>query len=474
MSPRPLRAVRRPAACFLTSGLLVAGTPLLPALVAPVVVPPAAAQPAPGADPIGPDLPTEQRSECAVSHFSGADVTREAPSQFMLDLPRVHTLATGVGQKVAVIDTGVTPNPRLPRVVDGGDYVSDGDGLHDCDGHGTLVAGLIAAAPDEEDAFVGVAPAAEIISIRQASMAFGPEDRNARQTSPGVGHGYGNVSTLARAVVRAVDLGATVINISQVACGPSQDSLDDGGLEQAVRLAAERDIVVVVAAGNLQNEGPCNQQNPLGNPADPQAGTTDLVRTWVTPARFDDHTLAVAAVSPQGTPAPFSLAGPWVGVAAPGTDIVSLSTSSEEPLTDRLETQSGLSPHIGTSYSTAYVAGLAALLREQHPEWSAAQVIAQIKRTAHGPQSGPDPAIGAGVIDPYAALTEQTGPAVAVNNEAFVPPAPPPGPNPLPRQIAIVGGGILVAALLVGAAISAAVRREPKAVVTADGTDDSY
>lgn len=466
-SPRARRSLRYRSATFLvTVSVLIAVTPQTQAQPAP--------PPPPSAEPIGPDIPTEQRSQCAVPQWSGGSRDTPPAPQVMLDLPQVHRLATGAGQKVAVIDTGVEPNPRLDGLTPGGDYVSDGDGLRDCDGHGTMVAGLIAANPSPSDAFVGVAPDAEIISIRQASMAYGPKDRNARERSPRVSHGYGNISTLARAVVRAVDLGATVINISQVACGSSVEELDDAALQGALQLAADRDVVVVVASGNLQGNGPCESQNPRSNPANPDAGTADSVVTYVSPARFTQYALAVSAVSPLGDAVPFSLSGPWVGVAAPGTDIVSLSTIPGQELTDRQETQSGLTAYIGTSFSTAYVAGLAALLREQHPQWSAEQVIAQIKRTAHAPQSGPNPVVGHGVIDPLAALTETAGDATAVHNEAFVPPAPPPGPNPLPRQIAITAAGLLLAVLVIGALIAAALRREAPAVATANGIDDTY
>ena len=77
----------------------------------------------------------------------------------------------GDGQTVAVIDTGVQPGPRLPDVQPGGDFVESTDGLTDCDGHGTLVAGLIAGKPGA-DGFSGVAPNARILSIRQNSAAF--------------------------------------------------------------------------------------------------------------------------------------------------------------------------------------------------------------------------------------------------------------------------------------------------------------
>ena len=469
LSTSPL--LRRTLACLVTSAFLCTTAPLAQAQEPP---PEPAPFTPPSADPIGPDIPTEQRSQCAVPQWSGADATQAPAPQLMLELPRVHQIATGSGQRVAVIDTGVEPNPRLKQVTPGGDYVSDGDGLHDCDGHGTMVAGLIAASPSDNDAFVGIAPDAEIISIRQASNAFGPADRNARQNTADNSHGYGNVSTLARAVVRAVDLGANVINISQVACGTSIEQLDDASLHDAIRFAYERNVVVVVAAGNLQGSGPCQTQNPRTNPGNPDAGTGSMVNTYVTPARFDQYSLAVSAVSPQGEKVPFSLSGPWVGVAAPGTDIVSLSSTPDADLTNLQETDSGLTPYIGTSFSTAYVAGLAALLREKHPDWSAQQVIDQIKRTAHAPQSGPNPDLGSGVIDPLAALTTQAGSASAVRNQVFVPPPPPPGPNPLPRKIAVIGASSLLVVLVCGALIASALRREPKAVATADGLDDTF
>jgi len=75
---------------------------------------------------------------------------------------------------VAVIDTGVARHRLLPHLVPGGDYVSTGDGTEDCDGHGTIVAGIIGAAPiDREDGtFGGVAPDASVLSIRQSSNKF--------------------------------------------------------------------------------------------------------------------------------------------------------------------------------------------------------------------------------------------------------------------------------------------------------------
>ena len=136
----------------------------------------------------------------------------EAPSADA-DLTRLRRFAAGEGVRVAVIDTGVTRHPRLPGLIAGGDYVSDKDGTEDCDSHGTVVAGLIAASPEPGDAFAGVAPDARIITIRQSSSAYQVAGRSEQQQEGQNADGYGNVGTLASAVRHAADMGATVIKV---------------------------------------------------------------------------------------------------------------------------------------------------------------------------------------------------------------------------------------------------------------------
>lgn len=217
--------------------------------------------------PVAPPEPTEQRTLCAAPLAAEA-YSSATGAQAMMRLPDAWRFSRGAGQRVAVIDTGVSPSRRLPRLTAGGDYVSTGDGLSDCDAHGTLVAGIIAGAPSSTDAFAGVAPDASIISIRQSSTAFGAR-RSRDSDDPHVGSGYGSVRTLAHAVVRAVDLGATVINISEVACAAVGAKLNDRSLGAAVRYAHERDVVVVVAAGNLTRDSACTSQNPIPSGDDP-------------------------------------------------------------------------------------------------------------------------------------------------------------------------------------------------------------
>lgn len=106
--------------------------------------------------------------------------------------------------------------------------MSTGDGTQDCDAHGTLVAGIIAAAADSKsDGFSGIAPEATLISIRQSSAKFAPATDRSRS-------GVGDVDTMAKAVRTAADLGASVINISSVACVPVAAALDDRALGAAL------------------------------------------------------------------------------------------------------------------------------------------------------------------------------------------------------------------------------------------------
>ncbi|WP_067480104.1 type VII secretion-associated serine protease mycosin, partial [Nocardia amamiensis] len=377
--------------------------------------------------------------------------------QRILELPAAWEFSRGGGQKVAVIDTGVNRHPRLPALQPGGDFVSTSDGTSDCDGHGTLVAGLIAARPSPDDAFSGVAPDAEILAIRQLSLAYEPKDR-ARSEVPGkiASAGYGNVLTLAAAVVRAVDLGAGVINISEVACSPTGADPADGALGAAVKYAYDRNVVVVAAAGNIQQGGACDGQN--------EGTGWGAVRTAVSPAWFAPYVLSVASVEADGTVSPFSIHGPWVGVAAPGRNIVSLdSKPGATGLVDSVQTAEGVGSIDGTSFSSAYVSGLAALVRARFPQLSAQQVIDRITRTAQQPGSGRDDRIGHGLIDPLAALTAQL-PERPVNAGADVarpipPPPPPPYVDPTPRRVATIGAIVLLSLLGIGYALSVPFRR---------------
>jgi membrane-anchored mycosin MYCP len=302
---------------------------------------------------------------------------------------------------VAVIDTGVSDHAYFGgRLEGGGDYVvQGGDGLEDCDGHGTAVAGIIAADPvDDAIGFRGIAPAARVVSIRQSSAKYQYTDP--ATNSP---RGAGSLTTLAKAIVRAADTeGVTVMNMSVNTCrpaslGPIREEERD--LQAALRYAVEeRDVVVVTSAGNI-GESSCSEQNG----PDPCNPTQLVLPPW-----FADHVLSVAAITERGEPAEFSIRGPWVSVGAPGTEIVSLDPVDPDRLADRTFDEEGKEvPIQGTSFAAPYVAGLAALVRDRFPALDASRVMHRIKATAAHPAAGGgrDSSVGHGMIDPIAALT---------------------------------------------------------------------
>lgn len=285
-----------------------------------------------------------------------------------VNLDELWALSTGKGVQVAVIDTGVdVKNPQLTKAVDAskgenllpsknakGEAIDRGNksGTTDTVGHGTRVAGIIAARPMKGTGFVGLAPDARIIPIKQNDA-----------------EGDGTADKLAQAIRDAVAKGADVINISQdtanaVTGGPA--------LQSAVDYALRRNVVVVASAGN-----------------DGLGGNVKLTY----PASYKG-VLAVAASDRNNERAPFSQSQDTVGVAAPGVDMISTVPGG------------GHCSDNGTSFSAPYVAGVAALLKAKYPNWTAQEVVAQIEQTAERSIPGHDRLVGWGVVDPVKALSD--------------------------------------------------------------------
>lgn len=359
----------------------------------------------PPAGPAAPPRPTAQHGDCVTAPAVPPDPTY--PGQLTgVDLSAVWSLTRGAGQTVAVIDTGVARHRRLPHLLPGGDFVWNGDGTADCDGHGTIVAGIIGAAPDSTAAdgpgtFSGIAPDVTILAIRQSSNKFRPADNPTEA-------GFGDVDTLAAAVRTAADLGATVINIASVACLPVEAELDDRALGAALAYAVDiKNAVVVTAAGNVGGAGQCPGHN-----APDRTGWED-VAVVASPAWYDEYVLTVGSVGPDGAASKFSLAGPWVDVAAPGEGVVSLA-----PATDGLVNSRSGEAISGTSYSAAAVSAIAALVRARAPGLTARQVMQRVEETALHPAGGWNPAVGRGVVDALAALSEPD-PALPVHRPSI-------------------------------------------------------
>jgi len=422
---------------------------MTPGPIAGAVVPPQVdsnvAPPSGNAGPVG---AMGQRAKCVSAGVLPGTTPTGTPAA--LNLPGAWAINRGAGQTVAVIDSGVHPGPLLPEVQPGGDYVESGDGLTDCDGHGTLVAGLIAGRPGP-DGFSGVAPEAGILAIRQTSERFSPRGSS---DDPATARAEVEITSLARAIVRAADLGAGVIAVTAVSCLPADKSVDQTELGAALKYAAvEKDAVIVAAAGNDRAGlagGPACQANPLGNPghpADPRnwAGVTSVsIPSWWQP-----YVLSVGSLDAAGQPSDFSMPGPWVGIAAPGEAITSVGNGGG--LANALPNERGeLFALRSSSYAAAYVAGVAALVRSKFPALRSSDVITRLTRTAHGAARQPSNLVGSGIVDPVAALTWELPAAPrSVEPVAVTPPPAAPAKDTTPRTIAFVGAALLALATLV-------------------------
>jgi len=395
------------------------------------------------------DVPYVRTNKGCVESDTKSNLIEYKPwGQLYLNLEQAHRFATGKGIRIAIIDTGVDGrNERFGgRVVPSGEYV-DGtkEGGDDCDGHGTEVAGVAAAQKTVGD-FVGAAPEATILAIRQTSDRFefkGDATREPRK-------GAGKVGTLAMAIVRAADQGAKVINISLTNCGPPKEfSADDEKLQAAIKYAVDvKDAVIVTAAGNIGDGGTgCKDQNSNLDP--------NNVASVSSPAWFANDVVSVASIARSGDVSSFSVWGPWVTIAAPGEDIISVDPKSTNGLTNANVTAEKADNIKGTSFAAPYVSGVTALVRQRFPELKARQVMDRLKATALHPgnTSGRDNKIGYGMVNPVAALTavlpaEAAGFKAPVPKEINTSPTPPQGLDWPPIITALSGIGIAGALLM--------------------------
>ncbi|HEX9834202.1 MAG TPA: S8 family serine peptidase, partial [Mycobacterium sp.] len=257
--------------------------------------------------------------------------------------------------------------------------------------------------------------------------------------------------------------GARIINISAVTCLPANKTVDQTELGAALRYAAvEKDAVIIAAAGNNQaglNPGSACPSNPLsdpGRPDDPRnwAGVTEVsIPSWWQP-----YVLSVGSLNSFGGPSAFTMAGPWVGIAAPGENITSVGNADGGGLANALPSDQGeLYPLNSASFAAAYVSGVAALVRSRFPELTADQVVDRLTAGAQGAARAPSNLTGAGLVDPVASLTwdvRHSGDAGEPEPKPVAAPPPPVPPDHTPRTVAFVGTGILALIAAVTAAVA--------------------
>jgi subtilisin family serine protease len=242
----------------------------------------------------------------------------------VIGLPRAWDTSRGSAHVVvAVVDTGVDPGQPDLRgaLVPGINLVDPAAAPLDDHGHGTAVAGIVAARSDNGQGMAGVCWFCAVMPVKVLD-----------------GSGSGDDTRIAAGIVWAVDHGARVVNLSLGGPGSSAQ------LAAALAYAAAKGTVTVAAAGNSGTTA------PFYPAADPTvlsvAGTTTADRAY-----------------------PWSNFGPWVDVAAPGCNVAPIRGG-------------GYGRFCGTSSATPLVAGLAALALSQHPSTPPAQLRQAIDQAA--------------------------------------------------------------------------------------------
>lgn len=259
----------------------------------------------------------------------------------------------GKGVKIAVLDTGVdASHPDLKDQVIEAKNFSTATDATDHFGHGTHVASIAAGTGAKSNGkYKGVAPGAKILSGKVLDDT-----------------GSGDDSGILAGMEWAAAEGADVVNLSL----GGQDTPEVDPLEAAVnKLSAEKGILFAIAAGNSGPES-------VGSP-----GSADAA-------------LTVGAIDDKDVLAPFSSTGPRVGdgaikpdVTAPGVDITAASAKGSVIEQEVGEKPAGYLTISGTSMATPHVAGAAAILKQEHPDWTYAELKGALTGSAKGGKYNP-------------------------------------------------------------------------------------
>lgn len=271
---------------------------------------------------------------------------------------------TGKGVTVAVIDTGISQGPDLAKTefVAGYDFVNDRTHAADDNGHGTHVAGTIAQSTNNGYGVAGVAFGARLMPLKVLSRA-----------------GSGTTADIAEAIRFAADNGADVINMSLGGGGESKL------MREAIDYAHGKGVVIVAAAGN---EGRAQASYPALYP----------------------HVIGVSAIGPDLKKAPYSNYGKGVDIAAPGgtTSTRDLDGILQETINPRALGEFQFKAFQGTSMAAPHVAGVAALVKSQHPTMTPDQVWEVLKTAAQDVDSDGQNQFGVGYLNAANAVQGKT------------------------------------------------------------------
>ena len=316
-------------------------------------------------------------------------------------------MSKGAGQVVAVVDTGVDlTHPDLQgQLVAGYDFVDNDPQPLDQNGHGTLIAGIIAAVTGNGVGIASVAPHAKIMPVR----VLGPD-------------GSGSSTAVSEGIAWAVQHGATVVNLSLAQEGGADSGplLRSPAVDSAIKAAATAGAVVVVAAGNTSTGGSNQTAYDATVPGVIVVGASAKNNR---PAAYSNHGSGLDLLAPGG--------GSSTDPTANGcTQDQSIVSTWWNPATKRSSYGGGC----GSSMSVAFVSGAAALLRARGYDNAAA--VRRIEQTADDiGAKGRDDLSGYGILNAARAL------AARVASPGRVPSARATAPRPASSRLKAAGSG---------------------------------
>ena len=291
----------------------------------------------------------------------------------MIGAPAAWQVATGAGSTIAIVDTGIDLHHEdlqnkiighVNCIGAGGDATKCKDGGQDDNGHGTHVAGIAAAATDNQTGVAGTAPDASILAVKVLDST-----------------GSGSADDVAAGIRYAADHGAVAINLS---LGNVTQSLLGTPFQDALTYAFSKGAIPVIAAGN----------------------------NFVLPSGSADNAIVVGALDNSGLKASYSNIGNsrWV-IDAPGGEPDDTTDTCSSAPAGVLSTyfENGYACLAGTSMAAPHVTGAIALLRSATVGLSQQQAVDRLLATARTlPTTSLD---GAGALDLAAAVGQPPTPA---------------------------------------------------------------